>query len=511
MSTFSYPLYVVPFVPTGPRYKVKGSNYLNSSTNFHRQYLLLRGSKQRYLVFPGKSSRKFSQFPLCIPCVEALCCCALAPEYPGKSSPMDKVIERLESFRFRQPIPKKVLPRWRKRRASSLEDTVLPPPGTCAIEWYNKRIRAAAIQKDLKRVLALVREIKFRSVRVKPDAVTYALALSCCSKWRAIEEARKLWNWYLEDNIPADNHVYSSMIAVYARTVPPQYEAAQFLFQQLKTQLQPNKVVYNAMIDICSRTGRMEEALQLFEEIKSIGEKPDEYTYNALIKGYARAGNVQSAVQISNQMHSEGIVPRAITYSVLIDSLGKCKMLDEAFAFFEEMQVKGISPNGITFNVLLSACAACNDYTRALMIVEWMEQRGMDFDRYTFNALIQSAVNSKNYEEALRWYEKMIHSLVVPSNVTFRYLVEAAGGLSRFDLVQLGRWHMEQLNIKGNSYTYAALVASSIRCRQREAAQTFLNEYELSRKKDQRFHHILTEILQRLGGEYEEETKNILV
>ncbi|GJQ08245.1 hypothetical protein GpartN1_g36.t1 [Galdieria partita] len=490
------------------RYKCKSKSFNQTDRNHLPSWSARRHS------FSGRGVWKFSCVPeiVLLPCFsannkKATTFCSMTPQsswkdWEEKDTKMEQVIQNLESFRFQEPTKAYLKPNHRVRRfPSSLENSgsVLPPPGTSALAWYNKRIRSAAAKRELKAVLSLIREMK-RNKTTQPNTVTYAIALSCCAKLRAIEEARKLWNTYMEENLPLDNHVYSSMIAVYARTVPPQYDSAWATFQQLKNHMKPNKVVYNAMIDICSRTGRMEQALELYQELKlENGEKPDEYTYNAILKGYARAGNVQSAIQVSNQMHSEGIVPRAITYSVLIDSLGKCRKLDEAFGFFEEMVVKGIQPNLITFNVLLSACATSSNYSRALVIVNWMKQRGVAFDRYTYNALIQSAVNSKQYEEAVKWYEKMIRSRVIPNNVTFRYLVEAAGGLVRFELVQLGKWHMEQLNIKGNSYTYAALVASSLRCKQMEAAQAFLNEFELSGRNDSNFGNIIGDILQRMG------------
>ncbi|EME26968.1 mitochondrial protein translocase, MPT family [Galdieria sulphuraria] len=427
--------------------KPKNTSFNQAESNYRLSY------SSRCHLFPGRIIRKFATTPATVlsPCDSAfqntsIFFCSMTQQPSWKESKeneaeMEQVIQRLESFRFQETTKTFVKSIHGTRRfPSSLENTgaVLPPPGTSALGWYNKRIRSAALKRELKRVLSLVREMKYSNM-TQPNTVTYAIALSCCAKLRAVEEARKLWSWYLEDKLPVDNHVYSSMIAVYARTVPPQYDSAWVTFQQLKHFMKPNKVVYNAMIDICSRTDRMEQALKLYQELKlENGETPDEYTYNAILKGYARAGNLQSAIEVSNQMHSEGIIPRAITYSVLIDSLGKCKRLDEAFGFFEEMEAKGIQPNVITFNVLLSACAASNNYTRALVIVDWMEERGVAFDRYTYNALMQASVNSKQYEETVKWYEKMIHSLVTPNNVTFRYLVEAAGGLVRFDLVQLG-------------------------------------------------------------------------
>ena len=47
--------------------------------------------------------------------------------------------------------------------------------------------------------------------------------------------------------------------------------------------IRPNVVSYNAMLSVCGKCGRVEEAISLFEEMKEEGVEPDHFTYSILI------------------------------------------------------------------------------------------------------------------------------------------------------------------------------------------------------------------------------------
>lgn len=49
--------------------------------------------------------------------------------------------------------------------------------------------------------------------------------------------------------------------------------------------IEPSSVTYNSLIDGMVRTGNIEKAWELFEEMKIKGLKQDNFTYSSLIKG----------------------------------------------------------------------------------------------------------------------------------------------------------------------------------------------------------------------------------
>eukprot|EP00871_Galdieria_phlegrea_P001922 jgi/Galph1/2730/GphlegSOOS_G1418.1 len=388
-------------------------------------------------------------------------------------------------------------------------ETELPPPGVSPVSWYNTKIRQAVGQRNIKTILSTLTDMRVTQ-GVHPNAVTFAASLSCCSKLRDFESAKIIWKMYEEEKLPFSNYVFSSMIAVCCRSYPPRVDMALKLFNMLVTAgIQPNKIVYNATIDICSRTNRIKEALQLFEDFQMAGEQPDAYTYNAILRAYASTGDLEATRRVYQQMlnasnkKSNNLAgPNVITFSIILEALGKSQKLEEAFQFFDEMKRRGIEPNLVTYNVLIGACGHSGDYQKAVEVFREMENKSLQGDRYTYNGMIQSAVLTKRYKEAFVWYELLLSAGIVPNTVTFRLMFEACGGLQSFPMVELCLMHMERMGIVLNVYTYAALIAACVCCNELAVGQVYQRQATSVLKKQRKiFYEQLAMILQNLGDD----------
>ncbi|GJQ15375.1 hypothetical protein GpartN1_g7166.t1 [Galdieria partita] len=421
----------------------------------------------------------------------------LVTEHPTEShSPAEVTLRKLEEKASQVSVGVKVS----NKSQYAESDTKLPPPGVSPTSWYNTRIRECVGRRDIKTILGILE--KMRSTEgVVLNAVTFATSLSCCSKLRDMESAKIIWKMYEEEKIPPSSYVFSSMIAVCARAQPAHVDLALKLFHTLlETGIQPNKIVYNATIDICSRTMRYREALELFENFHMSGDSPDAYTYNAILRIFASQGDIEGTRKMFQEMLSAHISPSVITFSIVMEAFGRLRRLDHVLEFFHKMQHQGVEPNAVTYNILISACAHSREYNKALGFAAEMSTKGLLKDRYTYNGLMHASVAAKQYEATLEWYDSMLENHVVPNNVTFRYLFEAGGGLERFEVVELGLKHMERMGLSLNVYTFAALVAACIHCKKFEAGQNYQKQAQyLLKRQGKIFYEQLANILQSFG------------
>jgi pentatricopeptide repeat protein len=75
------------------------------------------------------------------------------------------------------------------------------------------------------------------------------------------------------------------------------------LFEQYKSHLQTGDVgVWNSMIQAYSMNGKMQKALQLFEEMTQVGMVPSEYTYSIALKVVAETTNLHVGQRIHEQL-----------------------------------------------------------------------------------------------------------------------------------------------------------------------------------------------------------------
>lgn len=83
---------------------------------------------------------------------------------------------------------------------------------------------------------------------------------------------------------------------------------------------------YTALLSAYSRSGHLNEAFYLLEEMKNTSDcHPDVFTYSILIKSCLQVYAFDKVQYLLSDMTSCGIKPNTITYNTLIDSYGKAK------------------------------------------------------------------------------------------------------------------------------------------------------------------------------------------
>ena len=111
-------------------------------------------------------------------------------------------------------------------------------------------------------------------------------------------------------------------------------------------------------------------------------------TYNALLDVCARSGQIARAEPLLKQMADQGLAPSVITYSTVIKAYCASNQLEQAFKLFEagvfnkitkvqsgsgwfqEMKHNTeLDPDEVTFNTLLDGCARYGLYDRGCEVL----------------------------------------------------------------------------------------------------------------------------------------------
>merc|ERR1719414_1141210 len=116
----------------------------------------------------------------------------------------------------------------------------------------------------------------------------------------------------------------------------------------------------------------MDRAFELLEQMKqSSNVQPDEITYNTLLDGCARFGLWDRGLQLLQTMQEAGMPPSNFTLSVVAKLANRCKRAREAFRLVEELSSKyRIRPNVHVLNNLIQACTLLGDLPRGLQVFE---------------------------------------------------------------------------------------------------------------------------------------------
>lgn len=188
-----------------------------------------------------------------------------------------------------------------------------------------------------------------------------------------------------------------------------------------------------------------------------------------LLGGFCRSGEIEKAKELLDEMSVKGLHPNAVTYCTIIDGYCKSGDLAEAFRLFDEMKLKGLVPDSFVYTTLVDGCCRLNDVERAITIfgtnkkgcasstapfnalINWVFKFGktelktevlnrlMDgsFDRFgkpndvTYNIMIDYLCKEGNLEAAKELFHQMQNANLMPTVITYTSLLNGYDKMGR--------------------------------------------------------------------------------
>merc|ERR1719252_542577 len=177
-----------------------------------------------------------------------------------------------------------------------------------------------------------------------------------------------------------------------ARSKEHDLEGAMQVFRKLQSSgVQLTSLVYNALLDSCVQCGKVNVALQHFNEMKELGFV-DVVSYNTLLKAYLKIGQIHKARALLAEMSENNIQANQVTYNEMLNALVTTKDRKEMWALVREMNVIGMRPNSVTCSIILkslTAHSATDDVRQAMALIDNMHE---DMDEVLFASVIEACV-----------------------------------------------------------------------------------------------------------------------
>lgn len=172
--------------------------------------------------------------------------------------------------------------------------------------------------------------------------------------------------------------------------------------QLLRSGFHSNVFVGNALLDMYSKCGHIEDARQIFEEIP----QRDVVSWNAMTAGYAQNGRLHEALELFRKMPERE--RNVVTWNGLIAGLAQNGFINDAFKLFEEMPVRNV----ISWTAMIAGCAKNGLVDRALELFQKMSER----NAISWTAMIAGLAQNGHVTESLKLFRKMPERDVVSWN-----------------------------------------------------------------------------------------------
>ncbi|EOA19359.1 hypothetical protein CARUB_v10000365mg [Capsella rubella] len=245
---------------------------------------------------------------------------------------------------------------------------------------WNSMIRGYVSKGDSESCVELLNRMIIDGTR--PSQTTLTSILMACSHSRNLHDGKFVHCYVIRSVVDADIYLNCSLIdlyfkcgevklaeAVFSKTqkdvveswnvmvsgyvsVGNWFKAVEVYDEMVSIGVKPDVVTFTSVLHACSQLAALEKGKRIHLSISESGVETDELLMSALLDMYSKCGEVKEASRIFNSIPKRDVV----SWTVMISAYGCHGQPREALYYFDEMQKFGVKPDGVTYLAVLSAC-----------------------------------------------------------------------------------------------------------------------------------------------------------
>ncbi|KVI01830.1 pentatricopeptide repeat-containing protein At5g48910 [Cynara cardunculus var. scolymus] len=221
-------------------------------------------------------------------------------------------------------------------------------PQRSVVSW-NSMISGYAQNGFFMESIELFRQMQIEDDVAIPNYITLISVLPAISRIGALEIGKWVYFYALKNCININPVLGSALIDMYSKC--GSIEEAVQLFESLAKK---NVITWNSIITGLAIHGRATDALNHFKRMQENGISPTDVTYISVLTACSHAGLVDQGMSIFNQLvQTVGLEPRIEHYGCMVDLLGRAGRLKDAEELILKMPGE---PDDVVLKALLGAC-----------------------------------------------------------------------------------------------------------------------------------------------------------
>merc|ERR1719235_1661549 len=338
---------------------------------------------------------------------------------------------------------------------------------TCSILFKGFRTEGQTMDAySVDRSLDLIRKYK-----VKVDEVFVNATLEACVRLKDLKRLQGALSTFEATGwkLPAQcaMHTYGTLIKAYGQS--KQLPMAWKLWRDVTEvkRLTPSDQLYTTMIDVLISNNRIEEGLNLFEEMKArcTGNRGQSFSiaYATVIRGFAQRKECQRALQCYQEMLEHNVKISLVVYNTLIDACCRVSDMEGAAKLFQDMVAGQVTPDLITYSTLIKGYCLCGDTDQGMQLFMLMRKKGIVPDAVVFNSLLDGCAKRQMRTLCEQVVRDMAEAGVAPSNHSVSILVKLYGRCHDLDAAFQCFEDMPRENgFRANAAVYTCLMSACI-------------------------------------------------
>lgn len=353
-----------------------------------------------------------------------------------------------------------------------------------------------ALSRNLARCCASTRNAE------AAEGTSRHLAVRLAAAPRGVRAARAVFRGHVGDAVSPRQlaHVLKLLKRMDACEVA---RDAYYAARQINQEVDEDAFVRTAMIDVCGRCKRVDEAMEHF---RALGDEPDVVSCNAALRAcaksrryrtaqeiwenmgvrnggtyaammtlYAAQGRWVETVECLRAMEDKGWEPDKRAWTSAIVAMAKSDAWEDAVLLFDQMQARGVVADTQAWNALLHAVARGRQFGLAMELFQTMKKKNVETNTRTYNVLLDACSRAEEWESAWELFHDMGDG-VGPDLISYNSLISALGAGAQWEKAEAIFQEMEEKGFKPDVITYTALAAALGRGKQSSKAIRLLDE-----------------------------------
>ncbi|KAI3524403.1 hypothetical protein L1887_03057 [Cichorium endivia] len=249
------------------------------------------------------------------------------------------------------------------------------------------------------------------------------------------------------------------------------------------TQFVPEPAGLELYVRCLCENRMIEDALQVFDEMKKTGASPSLETWNCLLLSLIKEGYTDLVWELYRDMIESGVVTDLDTLSYLIQAFCLDKNVTEGYQLLRQVLNDGYVPHKSAFDKLLFEFILDQKHDRVPALLHIMIAKGIKPDLYTYQQIIHGLCLTRMQREGLFIFNDLKNRGYAPDKIMYTTMIH---GLCKMKWIKDARklwFEMIQKGIEPNQYTYNTLLYGYFRIGDITKAQNLYKEMKTDYKE----------------------------
>ncbi|KAG2219423.1 hypothetical protein INT45_010614 [Circinella minor] len=360
-----------------------------------------------------------------------------------------------------------------------LDEKDAQKPFNIMLDMYKLQKDMVGLNHVTEKSLAIYGEMIDMGIHPGP-AATRLLMENIRGAGTTYDVVESVWTWFWNEmgmnvggkTMDLEPSLYCEMVLYFASAGRAEY-ALEVNDLMVKRKIQRDVRVGTALIHKVGRSGNLERAMEIFDEMIRIDNvEPTLVTFNALIDIHAHKlpePDIEGASRMYQKLQDYGLKPDIATIGPLIDMFAKKGDIDMVRRLYRDLvDNQQLTPNEYIYSSLIECFIKHGDRKSALDVLHAMRKtpssksgkhnQSTMANQVTYNLMIRSFVRDNDLRGAFELLDLMIESKLQPEPRTFTPLLGLLADQGNIIAANKVVEMMGKISTRMNVFTHTALL-----------------------------------------------------